>query len=61
VFGEFIWGIPGMILAIPILGIIKIICDHVPALQPVGYLIGEDEKKDKNKWVEKIKSLFKKE
>ena len=45
VVGELIWGIPGMVLAIPLLGIIKIICDHVPSLKPYGYLIGSDQKK----------------
>lgn len=39
--GEMLWGIPGMVLAIPFLGIIKIICDNIPALQPYGFLIGE--------------------
>jgi hypothetical protein len=29
-----------MILAIPALGIAKIICDHVEALHPVGFLLG---------------------
>jgi predicted PurR-regulated permease PerM len=41
VAGEMLWGIPGMILAIPMLGIIKIICDSIPELQPYGFLIGE--------------------
>ena len=45
VLGELIWQIPGMILAIPLLGIVKIICDHVPQLRPYGYLIGGDGKK----------------
>ena len=45
VVGELIWGIPGMVLAIPLLGIIKIICDHVESLKPYGYLIGSDKKK----------------
>ncbi len=40
VAGEMIWGIAGMILAIPLLGITKIICDHVPELKPYGFLIG---------------------
>lgn len=39
--GELLWGIPGMILALPLLGIFKIICDHVETLKPWGYLIGE--------------------
>lgn len=45
VIGELIWQIPGMILAIPLLGIVKIVCDHVPALKPYGYLIGATRKK----------------
>jgi len=45
VLGELIWGIPGMVLAIPLLGIVKIICDHIEPLKPYGYLIGSDKKK----------------
>lgn len=40
VLGEMIWGVAGMILAIPLLGMVKIVCDHVPDLQPYGFLIG---------------------
>ncbi|RYD91538.1 MAG: AI-2E family transporter [Sphingobacteriales bacterium] len=43
VAGELIWGIPGMILAIPLLGMFKIVCDHVELLEPYGYLIGQDK------------------
>jgi predicted PurR-regulated permease PerM len=42
--GDLVWGIPGMILAIPALGIIKIVCDHIEPLQPVGHLLGENRK-----------------
>jgi predicted PurR-regulated permease PerM len=45
VLGELVWGIPGMVLAIPLLGVVKIICDHVNSLKPFGYLIGSDKKK----------------
>ena len=41
VFGQIIWGIPGIILAIPITAMLKIVCDHVEALKPYGFLIGE--------------------
>jgi predicted PurR-regulated permease PerM len=44
---ELIWGIPGMILAIPILGMTKIVCDNIEPLQPYGYLIGEEKKSKK--------------
>lgn len=59
VLGELLWGIPGMVLAIPLMGIIKIICDHVPALQPYGFLIGR-EKSNKPTLLERIKEKFKK-
>jgi predicted PurR-regulated permease PerM len=45
VLGELIWGIPGMVLSIPLLGIVKIICDHIEPLKPYGYLIGHERKK----------------
>jgi len=54
VLGEFIWGVAGMILAIPLLGIVKIICDRVPVLHPYGFIIGPA------KPVVKRKNLFKK-
>lgn len=38
--GGTLWGIPGMFLAIPMLAIIKVIFDRVPALEPFGYLLG---------------------
>ena len=41
VFMEIIWGIPGMIMAIPMLGIVKIICDHLTSLKPYAFLIGK--------------------
>jgi predicted PurR-regulated permease PerM len=45
VLGELVWGIPGMVLAIPLLGIVKIICDHIESLKPYGYLVGSGRKK----------------
>jgi predicted PurR-regulated permease PerM len=59
VLGELVWGIAGLVLAIPLLGIVKIICDRVEPLKPYGFLIGEDKKKKKGGLGEKIKSWFK--
>lgn len=39
--GGMIWGVSGMIIFLPIFGIIKIICDNVESLNPVGYILGE--------------------
>ena len=43
IIGELIWGIPGIILAIPLTAIFKIMCDHIESLKPYGFLIGEVE------------------
>ena len=59
VLGETIWGIPGMILAIPLLGIFKIICDNVASLKPYGFLIGEEKKKKSPGMMDKVKGWFK--
>ncbi|MEO6150020.1 MAG: AI-2E family transporter [Mucilaginibacter sp.] len=58
VVGELVWGIPGMILAIPMLGIVKIICDNVPELKPYGFLIGCEPKKKKTGVIDRLKKLF---
>lgn len=35
-FWGWMWGAMGLILAIPITAVIKVVCDHVESLQPVG-------------------------
>lgn len=60
VLGEAVWGVGGMVLAIPVLGMVKIVCDHIEPLKPFGYLIGNgDEGKKEIPLTEKIKSWFK--
>jgi predicted PurR-regulated permease PerM len=60
VLGGLIWGVAGMILFIPLIGMAKIVFDHVPALHPYGYLIGTGESEDKEKeYVQKAKNWFK--
>jgi predicted PurR-regulated permease PerM len=58
VLGELLWGIAGLVLAIPLLAIVKIVCDHIPALQPYGFLIGR-EKKNKGNFADKVRAWFK--
>jgi predicted PurR-regulated permease PerM len=59
VLGELLWGIPGMILAIPLLGIAKIVFDHVEPLKPYGYLIGQEKKKSTG-LLDKLRKIFRK-
>jgi predicted PurR-regulated permease PerM len=40
-FWSWVWGIWGMLLAVPMMMVIKVICDRVESLQPVGHLLGE--------------------
>jgi predicted PurR-regulated permease PerM len=40
-FWGWLWGPLGMLLAVPIMMVIKSVCDHIEALQPIGHLIGE--------------------
>jgi AI-2 transport protein TqsA len=40
VFWGWLWGIPGMILSVPLTAVIKIVCQNVPALRPVAVLMG---------------------
>jgi predicted PurR-regulated permease PerM len=39
-FWSWIWGAAGLILAIPLLGVLKIICDHIEPLQGLASWLG---------------------
>lgn len=38
-----IWGIIGMIIALPFIGMMKVAFDHIGPLKPWGYLMGEEK------------------
>jgi predicted PurR-regulated permease PerM len=40
-FWGWLWGAMGLLLAIPVTGAMKIICDHVQPLKPYGVWLGE--------------------
>ena len=39
-FGGFLWGILGVFLAVPALVMLKIFCDHIEPLAPIGEFLG---------------------
>lgn len=39
--GGALWGVAGMFLSIPITAIIKVICDRIEPLKPIGFLLGD--------------------
>ena len=65
VLGSSIWGVAGMILSIPIAGILKIIFDATDGLKPLGYALGEEDTGNSDKkgflsiWGENIWNKFK--
>jgi predicted PurR-regulated permease PerM len=40
IFWGWMWGIPGAILAVPLLATFKILCDHIEPFRPVGEFLG---------------------
>lgn len=41
IFWWYLWGIPGAILAVPMMATIKIACDHIAGLAPIGEFLAE--------------------
>ncbi|MBN1222827.1 MAG: AI-2E family transporter [Candidatus Aminicenantes bacterium] len=42
-FWGWLWGIPGMVLAVPITAVIKIVCSNIPELGPIAALMSKNE------------------
>jgi predicted PurR-regulated permease PerM len=40
--GGKIWGIAGMILAVPAVGVLKILVSHSNSLRPISILLGDE-------------------
>jgi predicted PurR-regulated permease PerM len=40
-FWGWIWGVMGALMAVPIMAAIKIVCDHIEGLAPIGEFLGE--------------------
>ena len=38
--GGWLWGLPGLLLGVPILMVVKAVCDRVDDLKPIGELLG---------------------
>lgn len=60
IIGGMIWGIPGMFIAVPVLGMFKIVCEHISVLKPYAYLLGTEGTEHHAITFEKIKRFFKK-
>jgi AI-2 transport protein TqsA len=43
IYWGWLWGAIGIVLAVPITAAIKVICDHVESLHPIGILLSGDD------------------
>lgn len=44
-FWDWMWGVAGALLAVPLLAIMKIVSDRIPVLTPLGHLLGAPGRK----------------
>lgn len=42
IFGAFVWGFAGLIIAIPLIAMLRIIMEHIDPLKPVALLLSDD-------------------
>jgi predicted PurR-regulated permease PerM len=54
IFWGYVWGVWGMVLAIPVVSIIKIVCENVAPLRPIAILISTPPEKAREKEKQKI-------
>lgn len=54
IVGGAIWGIPGMILFVPFLGMLKVILDNIESLKPFGFLLGTEGNEEHSVSLKKI-------
>jgi predicted PurR-regulated permease PerM len=40
VFWNWMWGVTGALLSVPLLAVFKIVCDNLPGLQSLGHMLG---------------------
>ncbi|MBC7448356.1 MAG: AI-2E family transporter [Hymenobacteraceae bacterium] len=41
ILGGELWGLPGMILSIPLVAVLKVVFDATPGMEPYGFLLGD--------------------
>ena len=46
-FWDWLWGIPGAFLSVPLLAVFKIVCDHIDSLPAIGHIVGGAPKQRK--------------
>ncbi|MBW6480962.1 MAG: AI-2E family transporter [Bacteroidales bacterium] len=58
VAASIIWGIPGMLLIVPFLAIVRIVFSHIDSMRPYAFLLGEEGTAKHSITITKIKKLW---
>jgi predicted PurR-regulated permease PerM len=58
VFGALVWGIPGMIVIVPVLAVARIIFKNEPSLEPYAFLLGPSGTKQHAIHIPTIKQIL---
>lgn len=57
ILGGITWGVPGMLLSVPYLGIFKVICENVEPLRPIAFLLSSRQAVEKEEAIETSTNL----
>ena len=58
-FGGFIWGLPGMFVAVPMAAVFRVFGENLPELAPIGYLLGSEGMEEHTISRKKLVKIFK--
>ena len=57
-FGGFLWGLPGMIIAVPFAAMVRVLGENIEELKPIGFLLGQTGVDEHSITREKIRNFF---
>lgn len=56
--GGMIWGLPGMFMIIPYLAMLKIVCENIESLNPIGFLLSTKGTERYSITINSLKKMF---
>lgn len=57
-FGGFIWGLPGMFIAVPVAAVFRVLGENIPELAPISYLLGSEDMEEHSISRKKLAKIF---
>ena len=59
IVGAMVWGIPGMLVIVPLMAVFRVVFENIPNMRPYAYLLGTKGTDEHSVTIKKIKSIFK--